>query len=390
MAITTITSKIVNFSPNEAAAYSDQTDIQKALTQRAWEFPDYSNVLSADWFVHGAPSYGGVFGAPTDLKKLVFTKGAGLSLISSGFDVQVYPGFLGIYPGAAGPVEFSLAAPTPSMRWGAVALTGGVSPGTIAVANPGGALEMYSLIEASFTETASETTARHFKDAATGALSSASTAKRRGLPLTISVNNGSAAAAGTAVIPTLTAGKSLIGYTRQTAAGIQEVFDCTIPFGPMMEKVFFGRDCYHSNATESSSGRVLTFGAGVGVAQYFLASNPRERVVGIRILHALTSGATLGLNRNQDNTAADIGTIPFLLTGGTDFPADGTKRELVINTMGAPIASGGVIRPPVWGAGYHFKHDGGLESFSNETLGLGVITSSACAIYGVRLHSVIA
>lgn len=83
-------SKVVNFVPNEALGFNDLNDIQKALTMRAWEMPAFSNVLTPQRFVDvGGASYAGTFDAPSSLRKIAFTMGAGPLVVGSGGNVFV-------------------------------------------------------------------------------------------------------------------------------------------------------------------------------------------------------------------------------------------------------------------------------------------------------------
>lgn len=384
-----IASKIMNFSPNEGLSYGDLNDVQKAMTQRAWEWPEFSNVIATQRFIDGVPSYGGSFGNTTTQAKLVFTKGAGLFLLNSGFVVSVYPGFAGIFSGSTGAVEFGLSSPTPSMRWAAVSVLEALP----AVSNPGGALEQYSLIQAKITDATTDSQSRHFKSAATGAKSSAATNKRRALSLTFTIKDGIAAALGTATIPALDAGESLVGYTRQTAAGIQEVYDCTVPFGPMKERVYFAREMYRSAGTLSINEHINTF-TGACMHEVNLGGDPRERIVGVDVLHTMNgASANIKFWRAQGTAVVDLATLGFpAAVGGTDFTADGTQRTATLNLMGAPVASGGIIRPPVWAGGYTFKHDGGFVTLSNETLVLQVYSNDGAprTVQGIRVYSVTA
>lgn len=384
-------SNTVNVSPGEALSYNDLLDIQKALTQRAWEVPGYSDALSAMRFLDGVGSYAGAFAAPANIAKIVFTKGAGLYMPPPiGFNLLVYDGFAGIYNGTTDPGEFSISSPNTKMRWAINSQSPSLT--TLAVGNPGGggASEQYSLIEATITEATSEVATRHFKDSATGALSTAATAKRRSLTLNFFVNDGFAAAVGSGTLPALTAGRSLVGYTRQTSAGIQEVYDCTVPFGPIRERVLFSKDAILSgNFVAGTTPQTITSPGFGATASYFPMGDPRERLVGFSLLHAMNGVCSVSLLRTEANTTVALAAKPFTLTSAADFTADGTQRELFVNTLGPPIATGGVIKPPVWGGGHYHKHDGSYATYSNESLNLAVSAAGASSIYGLRVFSIV-
>lgn len=381
-------SKRLNFSPNEAMAYGDLNDMQKVTTQRSWEIPGYSDLLGTVRFQNSfSPSFSAAFNAPTDLQKICFTKGAGITLTPATLTLYLSNGFLGTYNAAVAPQEFGLSSPAPAMRWGWIDDPSGETV-TVAAASP--AQFVYSLIWVSFAETASDAQARHFKSAASGAKSSAATAKRLSTVGTLGVTNGTSAAIPT--MPALPPGKSLIGITKQSSTLITQVYDCTVPFGPLRETVFRGKDMFKSNATEGASGSILSFGAaGLGVAQAYVSADPKERILGFEILHTLNgSTAVITMVRAENNTAVDIlGSQPFQLTGGTDFTADGTLRNLQINCLGQPIASGGVLKPPLWGHGRYYKTDT-WDGHSNEGLAISLLSNDGVRdIRGIRMYSII-
>lgn len=371
-------SKIVNFSPNEAMAYADLNDIQRALTQRAWEWPNYSNVMTP-YRELGGTTWDAAFDDPTLCRKVAFTKGAGLAMGSSVLNFAVVSGFLGIYTAVLPPAEFGLTSPNPSMRWACI-----TNLETVAVTAAAAGQERYSLITASITDLAEDLQARHFKSAATGVKSSANTAKRRALTLTLGTEPGVSAAISTAVIPALPAGQALVAVVLASDAAITKVYDCTVPFGPIQENIYFpGTHGLYTNVTVNAGVSARGTFAASGICRFFVRGSGLERILRLDIRHALPAGAFVQLSKWQDNLYTAI----QLLEGGVDFTADGTSRRLVINTLGNPISSGGDVRTvPIWGQGGHIKE--AETSFGDDCLCVEFLADSG-TLTSLRVKSVV-
>jgi len=185
---------------------------------------------------------------------------------------------------------------------------------------------------------------------------------------------------------------------RVTSAGIQEVSDATIPFGPMRERVFRGPDFELTGPnlpTIGTSGVINFSMAGAGVVNIFPSSDPRERIVGIEVMHDFNGvNANVAVVRTQGSVNMVVEPVAsFGFTGSTDFPADETVRSFLINAISPPLALGGdFFTPPLWGGGYTRKHDGGWATERNEGLGIYISSNYAVStrkLYGVRVFSVV-
>jgi hypothetical protein len=377
-------SKVIYFSDGESLASGDLNGIVDGATARAWEWPWYADMLA---HAHMTGSYGSLFGvSPDSMGKMVFTRGGGGVVSATGANATVLQGgFLGVWSGANGPSN-TLA---PQMRW---ILANGLD--TFNHVNAPVGQRRYDLITVSIGEGTTDSTSRHFKNAVTGAVTSATFPKRKTQSATFQVHAGTPSA-GPALpaVPALPGGEwalalvlvdeNGIAYDGDTvmypASGLRSISNLTIPFGPcMVINQMPSRSSIHGvQWTESTYGELTanaTPNQALFAAPFF--GDPTARVVGVKLSYRLSAGSIVSMQRlrfqaNFTDATFGLGDLSAGLT------LDGAAHETMLDVRGDPLVAASI--GPFWCNGRTDKEN--VLTSARQGLALAVASNSAVNNY---------
>lgn len=376
-----VDSEAVLYNDGEGLIHTDLNDAGAVAQQRAWEWPGYMDLFPQAMFF-GA-TYDASLTVAADLNQKVFTKGGSGSLTASGLAVTIAGGFFGIYSAAAPP-----AAMAANMRW---VYLDGTQSFTFSAAPAG--QERYDVIQLQIVSQDGGAVSRDFKDATTGALSSASLNKRRKLVGTFSVKVGVAATAGSAPdvsLQTLTSPNHYVALVRVSDTAVTLVQDLTMPLGPC--QTHMSVPAKHSlpfGAWAASSGGYggMKSGAGGDPIYVFppaLMGDPTARLLGIDISYELAATSVVEINSIMPGDSAtgffqQLDVITSLFTLGSPQVA----RIKLLGFSNVTVANQG----PYWGHGDRVKAGILSPGSFNRGLALKVVSASnADRINWVKWH----
>ena len=362
---------LILFNDGEEIEETDFNALQNALTLRAWEVPGFADMVAFDQF---GSNYDAVFIGADGRNGGVFTKGGGLLPTASGPISTLHPGMLGIWnrPGYGIPDSDPLAAR--SVRWFYLATSWAYTHD----ATSGG--YRYDLVSCASTEAAGVPTARPFQDGTTGIATSVTVNKETVLTLDLATSptvtkGGEAGSAAAAQIPALPSGRNLLYYVLLHGSAITNVYDCTIPVGPLITAIAYPAFSHYDTwPTEEGAIAASASGTAILVPPSSFAGDPSVRILGFTMCAGLLPGDTVrmvalaGKGGTTTNIGGDLSTL---------FTRDSSLYVTTIDLRGLPCGAGALPavagNGPLWANGRNDK----APSISDVT---NILSSIAIAV----------
>ena len=382
------------FQDGEGLTSTDLTAIGALASQRAWDAPGHASLLAFDGapdYAHYATAFAGGSYSP-GMKNGVFTVGGGLVAVPNigGNSSSLCPGFLGLWDESR--VSPPLSTDTlPRMSWvwvGASDWSGGTHASATTT--------RYDLVHCAIARS-NLTASRDFKDLTTGALTSQPTeiiAEQLAVDIQMAtgVDGGS--------LPALPSGRHALYAVRVTSAGVQQVYDFTIPVGTMVTAESLppysaiplgGSAPWHSVPVAGGYLGNLIDAASAGSVYVFppenIRGNPNARILGFDMNHKLMASDTVKLVQ-VDCASIGGGYTPTVLwdlgtvVGASSF--DSTQRDSgFVDLRGWPSAAPNWS--PVWGNGQSSRTTAAHKSIALQ-ISAAIIGSQINAItwYAIR------
>lgn len=335
---------------------ADHVAFGAKFSSKAKEVPEWSDLVTQNHMI-GLGYYAAFDNASYVPSVLVFTKGAGLLMAYAGLTLTIRAGYLGILNSddAADP-DVAVAS---QMRWAKI--SNSALP-TVAGASAG--QERYSLITAVISAS---------------------------MVATISVTNGTSAAVGAAVRPALPGGQALLAVTRQNDTNIVDVFDYSMPAGPLEVRNYipkrdglaydYGAGLTWTPTTGSDVGAMQKVVTGTQSLAIPILGNPCERLLAFDLVHQLSIGSTIELI-TMNGFGTIIGALHHLspVWLQPSFGQDGTYKtaRLVVSS------DVGSTSFPIWGHGSYRKAQYPIDN----TLALLITTATTGdKVHGLRTYS---
>lgn len=339
-----VSSKVFLFNDGEPLLYGDLNGIVNGASQRAWEWPGYSDALAhAPCVTTGdGAAYETLFNNATDMNTMVFCRGAGGQLRwMGGFVMSVGSGFLGIYSANVPPTILS-----PSMRW--IYSTG---TSITHAAAPGGQ-KRYDVITLAIPEAADTPTSRDFKDGSTGAISTTTPNKRMSCVGTLTITPGTPNASPT--VPAVAGNVVALVLVNDTS--VEQFWDCTQPFGPSVSVVGIPSisSVHVAQWVADPATGELTSNVTNSAAYLFpptFAGDPTAKLVGIDIEAAGSGSSTYDLVSFYAGSVLQRVALTSLVT------IDGSIHNNRIDMRGYPKFTSDT-RGPIWANGERWKAGG--------------------------------
>ena len=351
---------------------TDLTSIGMFASQRAWDAPDYANLLAFDL---AKLPYASVFtGLVGDaLTSGVFTVGGGVvAEWTSGLESHLNPGFIGLWDESRATPPMA-ADTTPRMSW--TWINTGTWTRTHAAASAG--TTRLDLVHATVVRSNLSAT-RHFKDSTTGAKTSTTQTIAEQLAINIDVTVG-AESTGTPTMPALPSGRHALYAVLVTPTIVDKVYDFVIPVGTLKTAVEIPADSASTlGADWAASGTGITSsGAGQAVlkAPAGLRGNPSARLLGVLVGHSLKAGDSAAI---VQYIAHEIGgsTVATTLDITGQLTVDGSPHLELVDLRGLPSATWSFV--PIHGQG---KTDR-VATAVNNFVGLGFTAAGSGSIVG--------
>jgi hypothetical protein len=361
------------FSSGAGLASNDLTAIGLGASQRAWDAPDYANLLAFD--LAGLP-YASVFvGAVGDaLAAGVFTIGGGIvAEWTTGLESRLNPGFIGIWDESRATPPMA-ADSTPRMSW--TWINTGTWTRTHAAASAGNTrldLVHVAVVRSNLSAT------RHFKDATTGARTSQTLVIGEQLAVNIDVVVG-AESSGTPTMPALPSGRHALYAALVTPTIVDKIYDFVIPVGTLKTGVEIPADSASTlGADWAASGTGIassTAGQAVVKAPAGLRGNPSARLLGVLIGHSLKSGDSAAIVQDILHETGGS-TVATTLDISGQLTMNGTPHLEFVDLRGLP-ATGTWSPVPIHGQGKTDRMATALNNF----VGLGFTAAGSGSIVG--------
>jgi len=344
-------SPLVLFNDGEQCVADDYNAQQNVLTQRAWEVPGYSDLLSFARFGVGGGYDANLSGGPWHIKQGVFVKGGGLLPLKSGLTSSLGGGFLGTWSGFDTGLGYPLDVSVAPSRLQWVYLPPGAWSHNHNPA-PSGQFR-YDLVTCAITTVEGGETIRSFADDVTGALTSTVDNKLSSLTLdldpTTAVVQGAAGA--TPSLPVVPGGRRVLYCVRVSDSAITDIFDCTVPAGPLItSETLPAKDALlpaSSSWTNTvsgggiSTGGIVTTSAGQSMtipAPSAMRGDPNLRMVGVAIRANLNAGDSLALYRLD--SSVDGGALNLIADLTGSITTGGALGTILVDLRGLPALGG--------------------------------------------------